>query len=160
MNTKFQNITWKEFDGLCYSLYQKIKDSNFQPDLIIGLMRGGIIPARILADYFKVDLDFYTINVKFYTDINQTLKKPIIKDFQHIDHKSKKVLVVDDIYDSGKTMKAIRNCFNNNQLFTATLHCRENNTHTPDYFADIAYSNNWIIYPWEKIEFQTQQQER
>lgn len=154
MKPTFKKITWSEIDKLCYILYQKIKDSNLQPDLIIGLMRGGIIPARILADYFHVRLDFYTIDIKFYTGINQTLKKPIIRHLQGIKYKNKKVLIIDDIYDSGKTMQAICNRLSDSKIFTATLHCRENNLSTPTYFADIAYYNKWIIYPWEKNEFQ------
>jgi hypoxanthine phosphoribosyltransferase len=148
----YKHQTWFNIEADCHTLYNKIQISDFKPEIIVGLMRGGIIPARILADFFHVRLDFYTIDVKYYTGVNQTLEHPVIRKLDDFDY-GKNMLIVDDIYDSGKTMQAVLKVLPTKNIRTATLHNRENNVVTPDFFANIAFQHEWIIYPWEKTEF-------
>ena len=50
---------------------KKYRSQNYKPDIIVGVARGGLVPARILTDLLETpELDF--IQIEFYTDINQT----------------------------------------------------------------------------------------
>jgi hypoxanthine phosphoribosyltransferase len=152
-------IKWNEVENYCQTLYNAMNMDNYQPEIIVGLLRGGVIPARIMADYFSVTLDFYTIDVKYYTGINQTLDKPVIRHLENFDY-GKSILIIEDIYDSGKTMQAVLDILPKENIKTATLHCRENISNPPTYFAETALKDEWIVYPWEKIEFKNTSKER
>lgn len=157
-NPEFIYLTWDNIEKYCDTLKCQMDRDNYRPEIIVGLLRGGVVPARIMADYFHVNMDFFTIDVKFYTDVNQTLLKPVIRHLEPIDL-SKQVLIVDDIFDSGKTMQAVLETIGRGNIKTATLHLREKPIEfakiytVPNYYAQIAWKNEWIVYPWEKEEF-------
>ena len=62
------------------------------------------------------------------------------------------ILIVDDISDTGRTLKQFK--FEEN-IYTATLHWKQSSEYQPDYFWEIAYENEWIVYPWENKDSQT-----
>lgn len=170
-NLKYIHLTWNEIERDCFCICSDIEHDGYKPDCIIGLMRGGIIPARLFADYFDIPFEFYALNVNLYKGIDCMNDKLWIESFHHT-LADKRVLIVDDIWDSGRTMKGILDYLNpseelrnNNPLYhdvpindktvikTATLFLRENSADRPDYYCEIAPTNNWIIYPWEKFDF-------
>jgi hypothetical protein len=53
-------------------------DGFYKPDCIIGLLRGGVVPARIFADYYNIVLDFFALDVKLYNGIDERREKPLI----------------------------------------------------------------------------------
>ena len=55
-------------------------------------------------------------------------------------------MIVDDICDSGKTLKQFK--FEEN-IYTATLHWKQSSEYQPNYFWEVAFENEWIVYPWE-----------
>jgi hypoxanthine phosphoribosyltransferase len=126
-------------------------DKHYKPDVIIGLLRGGIIPARIFADFFNVKMDFFALDVKLYTGINERDKKPVIRHFDE-DIKGKKILIVDDIWDSGTTMKAVLEYLKNEDIQTVTLYWKETADQKPTYYSYVAKEEQWIVFPWEKTE--------
>ena len=104
-NPERENLTWEVFGEASRYLSQEIVDSGWFPDLIVGVARGGLIPAGAIGYAIGVK-EMGAINVEFYTDIGETLPEPILLNPQ-LDTdslKDKKVLVVDDVADSGKTL--------------------------------------------------------
>ena len=100
-----ENLTWEVFGEASRNLSEQIVASGWFPDLIVGVARGGLIPAGAIGYAIGVKA-MGAINVEFYTDIGQTLDEPVILSPQ-LDTdslKGKKVLVVDDVADSGKTL--------------------------------------------------------
>ena len=91
-----ENLTWQEFGDAARELAQQIVNSGWKPDLIVAIARGGLIPAG-------------TMNLEFYTGLGETLDEPQVlpplMDVSALD--GKKVLVVDDVADSGKTLKKV-----------------------------------------------------
>ena len=105
-----ENLTWEVFGEASRNLSEQIVESGWFPDLIVGVARGGLIPAGAIGYAIGVKA-MGAINVEFYTDIGQTLDQPIILSPQ-LDTdslKGKKVLVVDDVADSGKTLDLVVN---------------------------------------------------
>ena len=64
-----------------------------------------------------------------------------------------RVLIVDDIWDSGKTMNAVLDYLGEEDITTATLFWKETAKEKPTYYANIAGRNEWVVFPWEKYEF-------
>ncbi len=94
-------VSWDETYRLAKTLALKIKKSGFKPDLIIGIARGGLVPARVVCD-FLLRKDLATIKVEHW-GIAATLGKAEIKFPLPIDISGKKVLILDDVVDTGDT---------------------------------------------------------
>jgi hypoxanthine phosphoribosyltransferase len=127
-----------------------LKD-NYKPDCIIALLRGGIVPARIFSDHFNILIDFFALDVKLYTGVNERMENAKIKAF-NVDTKGKH-LIIDDIHDSGKTMEAVLEHLKGKEVTTATIFWKESAKNKPDYYAEVAKENEWIVFPWEMAEF-------
>ncbi len=151
---KFKFLDWYDVEQACLNIsFQMVKNDYF-PESIIGLLRGGVVPARIFADYFGIVLDFFALDVKLYEGIGIRKKEPVIRyGFKHKDVEGKKILVIDDIWDSGKTMNAVLEHFAGKDVTTATLFWKENADKKPNYYAEVASENEWIVFPWESLEF-------
>ena len=101
-------LTWEGFGGASRELAQQIVESGWIPDLIVAIARGGLIPAGAIA--YAMDVKAIgTMNVEFYSGIGETLTEPVLlpplMDVSAMD--GKRVLVVDDVSDSGKTLKMV-----------------------------------------------------
>ncbi len=110
----------------------------FKPDLVVGLVRGGTLPAILISQF--LDIPCYMVN----------------KDEQtHILPDAKNILVIDDINDTGKELSEICNYFSFNYdaiLKYATLVNNVASTFEVDYFSiDINKFEEpvWILFPWE-----------
>ena len=101
-------LTWEGFGAASRELAQQIVDSEFVPDIIIAVARGGLLPAGALSYAMGVKLSD-AVNVEFYTDVHETLPDPVLLapmlDTDSIS--DKKVLVVDDVVDSGRTLSLV-----------------------------------------------------
>ena len=125
----------------------------YKPEAIVGLLRGGVIPARIFCDYFNVTLDFFAIDVKLYNGIGERMEEPKIREFEEDLIRGNRILVVDDIADSGDTMRAVLNHLRTENIKSATLYYKGTTKIKPDYYAEIVEENTWLNFPWEREEF-------
>jgi uncharacterized protein len=144
--------TWSDIQKSCLALAERTRADDFRPDIIIGVARGGWIPARILADLLGIS-SLANLGIAFYSDIAQTGKKPVIT--QPISDKieGKIVLMVDDVADTGQSLKIGRDHVSELQprnLKLATIYKKPWSILTPDYFNSV--SDAWIIFPWEQAE--------
>ena len=138
--------SYEEFVGDVSTLAFQISPSKF--DAIIGIARGGLTLAHFLAT--KLELrDLFTINSISY---NEMEKNSDIKIFNIPDLSGyKKVLIVDDIVDSGETMDGVVNIlkdkFPNLELKIASLFYKQSAIIKPDF--TIKEANLWIEFFWE-----------
>jgi len=146
-------MSWDYFYKLSKILAEKIKASGYNPDLIVGLARGGWCLARVLCDFLGVK-DLVSLKVEHWgitatPDGKAKLKYPFSMDLT-----GRKVLVVDDITDTGESMMISVNyikSLNPREVRTATLRHIEGSKFKPDYYAeDISW--RWVIFPWNFIE--------
>ncbi|WP_408929865.1 phosphoribosyltransferase [Corynebacterium sp. YSMAA1_1_D6] len=151
-NPERENLTWEVFGEASRYLSQQIVESGWFPDLIVGVARGGLIPAGAIGYAIGVK-EMGAINVEFYTDIGQTLPEPILLNPQ-LDTdslKDKKVLVVDDVADSGKTLDLVVNLLEQtaSEVKSAVIYTKPTTIFEPDF--SWKKTDQWINFAWSVL---------
>ena len=116
-------FSWKEFMKSVEIIANYLKNKNV--DIIYGIPRGGMPLAVTLS---------HKCNIQLCTNIEELTNQNI--------------LFVDDICDSGNTLKKYKEYFSN-ALFI-TIHKRYNSTIIPDFFVNEIKNDDWVIYSWEE----------
>jgi hypoxanthine phosphoribosyltransferase len=149
----YEIVSWDQSYQMTFYLFEKITKDNFYPDIIVGIARGGWIPARLLADFYG-NRRTANIKIEFYDNTTRTTENPIITQEISEDVKEKKVLIVDDVADTGKSLSAAINHLKEmgaKETKTATLYYKKHSIIKPDYY--IRETQSWVVYPWEYGEF-------
>tara|TARA_R110000824_G_scaffold266063_3_gene455043 strand:+ start:5378 stop:5782 length:405 start_codon:yes stop_codon:yes gene_type:complete len=115
-------LNWSQFEQALCQLTLDYKQHDRQCVAILGIPRGGMVLATCLS---------YRLNIPL---IQRLSDRPRLGD----------VLVVDDIADTGKTLKI----FTNKQTIIYTLYYHKNSIVVPDCWA-YEKTDKWIVYPWE-----------
>jgi hypoxanthine phosphoribosyltransferase len=160
MNKKslqWELVSWELFYDMARQLAFMIHNDNYQPDIIIAIARGGYTPARILSDYLGV-MDMTSFKVKHY----QSTEKDAVAVIQHplaADVSGQKILLVDDVSDTGDTFEVaidhINVCTNPTEIRSAVLHHKTISKYKPDYYTREVKEWHWITYPWAIMEDMT-----
>lgn len=89
-------------------------------DLVIGVGRGGVIPASLVAERIKADLK--VINVEYRDDENNPAREePMITAVPSFSEESKEILLVDDVSVTGKTLDAVKSLLEGHNVRTLVL---------------------------------------
>jgi hypoxanthine phosphoribosyltransferase len=102
-------LTWELFGTASRELAQTIADDGFEPTLLLTIARGGLLPAGALG--YALDLkNVMSMNVEFYTGVDERLDLPVMLPPipAAVDLTGAKVLIVDDVADTGETLKLVR----------------------------------------------------
>lgn len=132
-------LDWDDIENLVKKTALKIKKNNKKYDLIIGIKNGGIIPAILISRELDInDIEFITIR-----------KNKIFK-FNKF-HKDKKyLLIIDEIYDTGKTFSIVNEYF---KRFEYDYACLVSRYRIPDnnkiVIGKVLNHKRWIVFPWE-----------
>jgi hypoxanthine phosphoribosyltransferase len=151
-NERYLYITWMDVQRLSEKLADQIAETGFRPDIIVAVSRGGFDPARILSDELNIR-SLASLQVIYYAGVNERNDKPQVKYPLNADIAGLNVLVVDDVADSGNSLKVVKEYVERlgpREVRIATLHHKPWSTFEPDFFAESA--EKWIIYPWEPRE--------
>ncbi len=146
---EYEVPTWNQIYEMLIEQSEKIRKSHYQPDIIVGIARGGLIPARILTDLLETP-QVATIRIEFYADIAQPSIQPLLKQPLNVPVTGKKILIVDDISDSGQSLKTAKQHLTEKgaaETKIATLYTKTTTQTIPDYFEKTA--DRWIVFPWE-----------
>jgi hypoxanthine phosphoribosyltransferase len=125
--------------------------SGFKPDIIVGICRGGWVPARVLSDLLD-NPNLANVRTESYTGIGKA-GDPILTQYISIDIKGKKVLVVDEVADSGRSLQLVVDYIQKqgvSEIKTATVYYKPTCAIKPDYYGK--ETRNWIIFPWDTKE--------
>lgn len=114
-------LNWDDINILVEDLCNTIASSGAHIISITGIQRGGLVPAVMIS---------HKLNIPYVNKIN------------------KDTLVVDDICDTGETLKR------SVALYTATLHYKPTASFTPDFYSK-EVGSEWIVYPWERSDSET-----
>jgi hypoxanthine phosphoribosyltransferase len=155
-------ISWSTVNHLAHVLAVKIRKSRFHPDVVVAIARGGLVPARLVCDYLNL-ADLSSIRIVHYMAAVQKKKKAELVDGLSRDLSGKRVLLVDDVSDTGDTLELGRAHLAEQgaaSLRTAVLHHKQTSTIVPDYFGHRIIKWRWITYPWAAIEDMTEFIER
>lgn len=98
-------LTWTDYGTGVRELARQIAADAFRPDVILGIARGGLIPAGSLGYALSIK-NCYLINVEYYTDVDERLDVPVILPpyLELVDLKHANILIVDDVADTGHTL--------------------------------------------------------
>lgn len=149
-------FSWTDVDLATTFIKHKLEADNFKPDYIVGLTRGGLIPAVVLSHMLGVKL--VPLDASFRDsedDPESNLWLP-----ESVNFSNKKVLIVDDINDSGATFNWIKQDWNTavlgslnwaNVKFAVLVHNKASTAPTDYAYLTInkAEKDIWIVYPWE-----------
>ena len=138
-NLKNDYLDWDDIENLVKKTALKIK-KNKKYDLIIGIKNGGIIPALLISRELDInDIEFISI------------KRNKIFKFNKF-HKNKKYLLIDEIYDTGKTFFIVNEYFKRFEYDYACLVSRyriPDNNNNKIVSGKILNHKKWIVFPWE-----------
>lgn len=149
---KYEAPSWDYIYLLLIELGDMVKKSGFKPDVIVGIARGGWPPARVLSDFLD-NPNIANVRVEFYLDIHKTIKEPVITQPISVTVKGKKILLADDVADSGKSLKLVYDRLverGASEIKVATLYYKPWSTFKPDFYS--RETEAWIIFPWERYE--------
>ena len=126
-------MSWSDIESCIEIICNKIKKTGFEFDMIATISRGGLVPARLVADHFNI--------------------KKILVDKNTI---PKRTLFVDDIYDSGATYKKIISHVGDSKNFVyATLMARKDMRYPKQLvYAKKTKGREYVVFPWDRLESQ------
>ncbi len=145
--------SWEEMGFLSFSLAKQILETNFSYDRIIAVAKGGWTWARDLADLLKVS-EVASIQAKLYTSIGQKAANLTITQGLPIKIAGEKILLFDDVADSGETFKAVKDYIlqqGAKHIETAALFWKPHSVIKPDFYGQ--ETSAWIVFPHEIREF-------
>ena len=124
---KKEHVSWEKFEEGCKELVKQIKKDKFEPDVIFTIPRGGFPIATRIAHLLDIDT--------------------IETDKERANRRYMRVLFIDDIADSGRTIlenfpQVVFKCK------VATLYYKETSKVKPDFFAFT--TDKWVVFPWEE----------
>ena len=129
-------MSWKWVDDQIDELAKRLKDRKLR--YISGIPRGGLIPAIMLSHKLGVTYIPFDEAKKFGR--------------HDLRFKNEDILLVDDICDSGVTMKDYAPRF-----ITATLCLRYVSETIPEYYGEKIEDDRWLVFPWERNDSKTKQ---
>jgi uncharacterized protein len=134
------------------ALALQIRRDDYRPEIIVGVSRGGWPPARIMSDLLQ-NPNLANMRVEFYRDIGVRNKKPRITQPVTMEVIGKRVLVVDDVSDTGHSLRVVANHLRRKpvrELRVCTVYMKPKSVFRPDYYSRT--TPKWIIFPWERLE--------
>ena len=149
---RFLHVSWDDIQRMSEKLAEMVARSGFKPDVVVAVSRGGFAPARIVCDFLDVK-NLASVKIDYYTSVGVRGKEPVIVYPLNADVRGLRVLIVDDVADSGHSLqkaKAHVEELGASEVRTATLHYKPWSVIRPDYYVD--ETEDWIVYPWEVAE--------
>jgi len=149
---EFEIPTWERIYELLLNLASKIRNSDFKPDVIVGISRGGWPPARIMSDLLE-NPELANVKAEFYLGVAKTKGEPVITQPVSVSVRGKKVLVVDDVADTGKSLRLVRTHLRQQgaaEVKIATIYYKPWSIVKPDWYE--RETSRWVVFPWERKE--------
>lgn len=145
-------LDWHEFGEASRELAAQVHQSGFVPDMVVAIARGGLLLAGSVA--YALDVKSCgAINVEFYTGVDLRLDEPVLLS-PMLDTPSvagQRVLLVDDVSDSGRTLAMVLELLLSAQADVRSL-CLYSKPETllePDYVW--RKTSKWIAFPWSSL---------
>ncbi|GAB2520766.1 phosphoribosyltransferase [Paramicrobacterium agarici] len=152
MSDEREVLSWDDFGVASRELAQQVLEGGYRPDIVVAVARGGLLLAGSIA-YALGTKSCGSINVEFYTDIHETLPEPVVLP-PALDAPSlngKRVLLVDDVSDSGKTLALVVELLGRHgaEVRSVTLYSKPRTVLEPDFVW--RNTDKWITFPWSAL---------
>ena len=141
-------MTWEMFGEASRDLSQMVAD-DYEPDMILSIARGGLLIGGAMGYALSVK-NVYTMNVEFYTGVDERLEVPRIlppaPDF--VDVSDARILIADDVADTGHTLRSVQQFCEGKvaEVRTAVLYEKSHSVVQCDYVW--RRTDKWINFPW------------
>ncbi|KYH41778.1 MAG: phosphoribosyltransferase [Candidatus Bathyarchaeota archaeon B26-1] len=152
LNIEFEVPSWDEIYDMLLRLAERIRGDRFHPDVIVGVSRGGWPPARVMSDLLG-NPELANVRVEFYVGVAETKGEPVITQPLSVPVKGRRVLIMDDVADTGKSLRLVRDHVEKNgatEIKLATIYYKPWSEIKPDYY--VRETEAWIVFPWERKE--------
>ncbi|MDY7106312.1 MAG: phosphoribosyltransferase [Actinomycetota bacterium] len=142
-------LTWERYGVAARELATQVAESGFRPHLILGIARGGLIPAGSLGYALSIK-NCWIMNVEYYTDVDERLDVPVILPpyLELVDLADQDMLIVDDVADTGHTLQMVHDFAAGkvHEVRTAVIYEKPRSVINCDYVW--ARTDKWINFPW------------
>ena len=142
-------LTWDQFGEASRDLARQVVESGFEPDIVLSITRGGLLPAGAIA-YALDNKNIHIINVEFYTGVDERLPEPVFLAPLPSTHylADRTVLIIDDVADTGETLRMVRDFCADHvaETRTAVLYEKSQSVVKCDYVWK--RTDEWIAFPW------------
>ncbi len=149
-----QKISTGEVVDACDRLCRTIRGAGFVPDTVVAVARGGFMPARFVCDFLGISR-LLSVKVQHYGAGAQMQQRAEVTSPLGSEIRGERVLVVDDVNDSGETLQAARPYLEGlepAEIRTAVLHEKTNTACRADFAVHSIDEWRWILYPWAVVE--------
>ena len=149
---EFEIPSWEQIYEMLIELADRIQRNGLKPDVIVGVSRGGWAPARIMSDLLE-NPKLANVKAEFYLGVAETKGEPVITQPVSTSVEGKKVLVMDDVADTGKSLRLVKKHLSEEgatDVRIATIYYKPWSILAPDYYKK--KTSLWIIFPWERKE--------
>ena len=144
-----ETLDWATYGAAARQLAQQIADSGFAPDMILAIARGGLFVAGSLG-YALAVKNLYVMNLEFYTGVGERLDVPVMLPpyLDKVDLADAKILVADDVADTGHTLKVVHEFCQDvvAESMTAVLYEKPHSQVKCDFVWK--RTDRWINFPW------------
>ena len=144
-----------EMHSHLHDIIREMHLGEYKPDIVVGITRGGLIPATYLSHYFNTEL--LTLSLSYRDNKAFGDNKEVYESITNSLTKQLEVLIVDDICDSGVTLynlytEVTRSIITDKLKSAVLIHNEGENMFVPNYvgkYINKCEDNKWIIFPWE-----------
>ncbi len=147
-------VSWNAANALSRKLADAVRASGFDPEVVVGVARGGWPTARIVSDWLGRP-ELLSIRLTRYHGVDHAKEARVVHALQQ-DVSGKRVLIVDDVNDTGVTLAAAKDYVLSHgkpaEVRVGVLHHKAAATFRPDYVARRIVKWRWVLYPWSVIE--------
>lgn len=151
--TKELQISWKKLGGLTKRFLEKLPPNNF--NYLLCISSGGLVFGKLVSDYMNLPLGIIAASAYKKGERKPSDNEVIIGNTATIKPVSGRVLLLDDLVDTGLTMEKvyahIRKNDRINILKTGVLYKKPQTIFQPDYFVE--ETSKWVVFPYERNEF-------
>jgi uncharacterized protein len=152
MEQERETLTWPSFGEAAQELARVIAEDGFRPDIILAIARGGMFVAGALGYALSVK-NLHLMNVEFYNGVGSTLDMPVMLPPvpSAVDFSEKKVLIADDVADTGKTLELVRGFVADHvaEVRSAVVYEKPRSLVKCDYVWK--RTDRWINFPWSTL---------
>ena len=160
--------TWSDIENQTQEILRQIHVDAWRPDYVVGLTRGGLVPANLISQYLGCRMETLKVSLRDSDSESESNLWMAEDAFGHDTEQPKNILIVDDINDTGATLNYIRedwmsSCFPKDKRWkevwgnNVRVACLYDNESSKSKL-DVAYSaitinkadkDVWIVFPWE-----------
>ena len=164
-----RELQWSDIEDNCYKIAEQVLNtispsSSMKVDAVIGLSRGGLVPATIIAHLLNVRKVLVHGYHSYDTDTNMrdpnnahgVMYKDVVYDLKKGLY-GKQFLIVDDLCDEGITLQGLTKRLYKKfhigavQFYTATLYCKSHSIFKPHFVGEYC-NKDWLVFPWEECK--------